>query len=84
MVNSLPTLVFSIGPGKLDVNGEAEGNLTSSITNGQGGSELFEQGKYYAVISGPNADEVGGVIVVTSTVADATLRETGGFILYRQ
>jgi hypothetical protein len=38
---------------------------------------------YYGVISGTNADEVVGVIVVTSEFDGYTARETGGFILYR-
>ena len=81
-LTELPTLLFRVGPGVLDNNGEAEGTLGSSI-NSNGSVELFEDGKYYAVISGENADEVAGVIVVTSTVDGVTVRETGGFILYR-
>lgn len=79
----LPSLVFSVGPGALDNNGEAEGQLGSSII-ASGHLEAFESGKYYAVLSGNNAEEVVGVIVVTSSVSDVTVRDTGGFILYRQ
>lgn len=82
-MGDLPTLVFTIGPGVLDNNGEAEGELTSTIPTSEGGVQGFEEGKYYAVLSGTNAEEVAGVIVVTSKVGDATLRETGGFLLYR-
>ena len=81
-LTELPTLVFSVGPGVLDNNGEAEGELTSTI-NSNGSIEQFEAGQYYAVISGDNADEVVGVIVVTSSVDGVTVRDTGGFILYR-
>ena len=81
-LTALPTLVFKVGPGVLDNNGEAEGQLSSSI-NSNGTLEQFEDGKYYAVISGDNADEVVGVIVVTAEVDGVTVRETGGFILYR-
>ena len=81
-LTELPTLVFKVGPGVLDNNGEAEGELNSTI-NSNGSPELLEDGKYYAVISGDNADEVAGVIVVTSSVNGVTVRETGGFILYR-
>ena len=81
-LTELPTVVFKVGPGVLDNNGEAEGQVASGIT-ANGAIEVFESGKYYAVISGTNADEVAGVIVVTSEVGGVTVRETGGFILYR-
>ncbi len=81
-LTELPTMVFHVGPGVLDNNGEAEGSL-QSVVNVSGTNETFESGKYYAVISGSGADEVVGVIVVTSSVNDITVRETGGFILYR-
>lgn len=81
-LTELPTLLFKVGPGVLDNNGEAEGELASMI-NANGNDEVFEEGKYYAVISGDDADEVAGVIVVTSSVDGVTWRETGGFILYR-
>lgn len=86
-LTALPTLAFTVGPGVLDNNGEAQGDLTSTIViKGSGGGGTLQQlegGKYYAVVSGTNADEVAGVIVVTSDVAGITYRETGGFILYR-
>ncbi len=81
-MTELPALVFKVGPGMLDNNGEAEGELNSTIQS-NGKAVEFESGKYYAVISGSNADEVAGVIVVTSDVNGITGRETGGFILYR-
>ena len=86
-LTELPTLAFMVGPGVLDNNGEAQGDLNSIIVvKGSGGGGTIQQlegGKYYAVVSGPNADEVAGVIVVVSTVAGIDYRETGGFILYR-
>ena len=81
-LTELPTLVFKVGPGVLDDNGEAEGQLDSTII-ANGAAEGFEDGKYYAVIAGDDADEVAGIIVVTSDVGGITVRETGGFILYR-
>lgn len=81
-LTALPTLVFTVGPGVLDNNGEAEGELNSTI-NSNGKAVEFEAGKYYAVLSGSKADEVAGVIVVTSDAGGITVRETGGFILYR-
>lgn len=81
-LTELPTLLFKVGPGVLDNNGEAEGQIDSTIfANGK--AEGFEDGKYYVVISGANADEAAGVIVVTSDSSGVTVRETGGFILYR-
>ena len=74
--------MFAVGPGVLDNNGEAEGALGSTI-NSNGSLEALESGNYYAVISGDDADEVVGVIVVTASVNGVTVRETGGFILYR-
>ena len=86
-LTELPTLAFKVGPGVLDNNGEAQGELNSVIVvKGAGGAGTVQQlegGKYYAVVSGTNADEVAGVIVVVSTVAGTDYRETGGFILYR-
>ncbi len=81
-LTELPTLVFSVGPGVLDNNGEVEGGLGNTILSNRV-AVVFEAGKYYAVISGDNAGEVAGVIVVTSDVSGVTVRETGGFILYR-
>ena len=78
-ITELPTLNFTVAPGALDNNGEAQQGVTSTV-----GTELYEQGEYYAVISGSDAgQEIVGVIVVTSPSDTATARETGGFILYR-
>ena len=90
-LTELPTLVFSVGPGSLDANGEMTGELTSSVTNADGAAVGFEEGNYYAVISGDatqgGQDEVVGIIVVEATdprYEGVTVRETGGFILYRE
>lgn len=77
-ITELPALVFTVGPGALDNNGEIEQGVTSSV-----GGQLYESGAYYAVISGSDASEIVGVIVVTSPSDTATARETGGFILYQ-
>lgn len=77
-LGALPDLNFYTGFGFLDTSGEAE-----SLINNYVDLKEFEAGKYYAVISGDNADEVVGVIVVTSNIGQVTVRETGGFILYR-
>lgn len=80
----LPTLVFDVGPGALDDNGELVGTLHSNYINSSGAISTFEQGNYYAVMSGDNPDEIVGVMVVTTGLdpAATTVRETGGFIVY--
>lgn len=82
----MPTLVFTVGPGVIDANGELQGELTSSILTPTGAVEGFEAGNYYAIVAGDDAEEVVGVIVVESDDPRSdgvTVRETGGFILYR-
>lgn len=85
----LPTLNFKVGPGVIDTNGEIRGYLNSYVTDYRGetpNNVVFEDGKYYAIVSGEKADEVVGVIVVESpdpVNETGTVRETGGFILYR-
>ncbi|NEX47768.1 hypothetical protein [Pseudotabrizicola algicola] len=85
----LPTLVFAVGPGAINANGEIGGLLDSSVIDYNGDRArvvTYEAGKYYGVVSGPNADEVVGVIVIEAEdprIDGVTVRETGGFILYR-
>ncbi|MBN2629064.1 MAG: hypothetical protein JXR75_00825 [Rhodobacteraceae bacterium] len=84
---ALPTLIFTVGPNVIDANGELNGKLTSTVAMADGSRSAYEAGNYYAIVSGDNADEVVGVIVVTSEdprTDNVTARETGGFILYRQ
>lgn len=79
----LPTLRFEIQPGVLDSNGEMTGDI-SSVNPVDG--EAYESGKYYAIISGNNAQTVTGVVVVTGTDSrnsDHTFRETAGFFATR-
>lgn len=83
---ALPSLTFSITPDALSAAGEIQGSLGSNIVNGDGATVAFESGSYYAVVAGENADEIVGVIVVEADDPRAegvTVRETGGFILYR-
>ncbi|MFD0980904.1 hypothetical protein [Tropicimonas aquimaris] len=85
-VSALPTLIFKVGPGHKDSNGELSGELNSYKPNNGGALEEFESGNYYAVISGDDAEEIVGVIVVEGDdprFEDVTVRETGGFILSR-
>ncbi|MGO4916223.1 hypothetical protein [Pseudogemmobacter sp. W21_MBD1_M6] len=84
---NIPTLVFRVGPGVLDTNGELAGNIDSSIFSLNGGTQTFETGKYYGILSGAAPDELVGVIVVEGAdlrYSGVTVRETGGFIAYRQ
>jgi hypothetical protein len=62
----------------LDNNGEIQGGV-GSVVDGS----VFESGEYYAVLAGTNSSEVVGIVVLTSTSSTTTVRETGGFILYR-
>lgn len=82
-LTSVPSLVFNVGPGALDDNGEIIGTLASYYTTSGGDVETFETGNYYAIVSG-DADEIVGVIVIESDLdpTAAGVRETGGFIVY--
>ncbi len=86
----LPTLLFNVGPGALDANGEVGGVIDSATPTSTSAAELYEEGNFYAVISGDATaggnDEIVGVIVIESKdprVDKVTVRETGGFLLYR-
>ncbi len=84
---ALPVLMFKVGPGVMDANGEIAGSIDSKILPDGKALEVYENGKYYAVVSGTDPDEVTGIIVVTADdprFDGVTVRETGGFILYRK
>lgn len=86
--NALPVIQFTIGPGVMNDNGEIVGKLNSNYTDSTGRSVSFEEGKYYALVSGDNAagQQVVGVYVVEGSdlrYEGVTVRETGGFILQR-
>lgn len=83
---TLPRLTFTVGPGALDANGELLGGVKSYVVDSNGAVQEFESGNYYALLSGQNADEIAGVLVVEADdprYDGVTVRETGGFILYR-
>jgi hypothetical protein len=98
-LSQLPTLLFTIGPGALDANGEIGGSLQSTVVSDGGAAEVYESGNrtgscdgcgYFAVISGDATsggnDEIVGILVVESAdprFDGVTARETGGFLLYR-
>ena len=80
----LPPLRFKIEPGVLDANGELTGTIESVNTND---GEVFETGQYFAVLSGPNARNITGIVVVTGEDPrddQVTFRETAGFFATRQ
>jgi hypothetical protein len=77
-----------IGPGVMDSNGEIRGQVDSNYENNDGRVTAYEQGNYYAIMSGDHTSggEVVGILVVESPndrSPGSTARETGGFILQR-
>lgn len=83
-MTELPTLTFSVSPGVMDSNGEIAGGVGSFYTDSNGATVAYESGNYYAIVAGDDAEEVVGVIVVEAPTTSGTVRETGGFILYRE
>lgn len=88
-MTELPVLSFRVGPGSIDATGEIRGYLDSFIVDASGAQPTvatYETGTYYALVSGPDADEIVGIIVVESgdpALTGVTVRETGGFVVYR-
>ncbi|MDA7427390.1 hypothetical protein PGB28_02885 [Primorskyibacter aestuariivivens] len=81
----LPVIQFDIS-NALDENGEMLGSVASRFVNSEGVVATLESGDFYGIVSGDNADEVVGIIVVTSEDPrgiGVTVRETGGFIVTR-
>lgn len=81
----LPIIQFLIS-NALDENGEMLGDVVSRFVDADGNVIDLEAGDFYGIVSGDDADEVVGVIVVTSDdprVDGVTVRETGGFIVTR-
>lgn len=86
LLGSLPTLILATG--SISEDGEIGGTASSLVLDGGGNLQTFESGEYYAVLSGDDAGEVVGVIIVTgddpNDVLDGgegiTVQETGGFI----
>jgi hypothetical protein len=84
-LGTIPVATFTVGPGVMDDNGEILGSVQSYYTDSSGQTQVFEQGNYYAVVAGTNAEEIVGVVVLESTLAPNTssVRDTSGFIVYR-
>lgn len=83
-LSSIPAATFAVGPGVMDDNGEIIGTLQSYYVDSNGQTQTFEEGNYYAIVSGANVDEIVGVVVLESTKDSiaSTVRETSGFIVY--
>jgi len=92
-VTELPEIIFNVGPATL-ATGEVSQGATSGYAKG-GGLVTYEAGKYFALIADStdpdtgatiNSGQVVGIIVVEGTdlrFDGVTVRETGGYILYR-
>ncbi|MFD2739014.1 hypothetical protein ACFSUD_05505 [Sulfitobacter aestuarii] len=82
---ALPDAMFTVGPGVMDDNGEIVGQISSQYINNGGEVQEYEAGKYYAILSGDDPNEIVGVTVMenSSEFENATVRETSGFIVYR-
>jgi len=77
LVANLPTLTLNTG--SISDAGEISGTASSVDSGG----DPFETGEYFGIISGTNADEIVGIVVVTSdnpATAGGKIQETGGFL----
>jgi len=82
----LPNLNFEVGPGVMTDGGEISAGVQSSIRDSSGTLIVYEEGTYYGILGGPDANELVGVIVIESEdprFTGVTAQETGGFIVYR-
>lgn len=93
-VSEMPVLQYRIGPNVMTPNGEISGEVFSTLEylteDGVLERNPFEEGNYYAVMSGDHTSEPGGEIVGVVVVEfddpatdSGTVRETGGFIVER-
>lgn len=83
----LPTVVFEVGPGVMTDSGEISAGVVSTIFNPDTGAlDVYEEGTYFGILGGPNANEIVGIIAMESEdprFSGVTAQETGGFIVYR-
>ena len=84
-LTEIPTAVFTIRPGGLKDSGDLAGTLDSPYVDAEGTTQVYEEGNFYAVVSGDDPDEIAGVLVVTNDTdyENVTTRETAGFVVYR-
>lgn len=91
--DQMPDLYSVTSPNVMDEAGEMTSGMRSAYIDLSGELVQYEQGSYYALVSGTGADmEMAGVIVVEgedprsnyiSWYEGIIVRETGGFILER-
>ncbi|MCL3881003.1 hypothetical protein [Marivita sp. GX14005] len=83
----LPPLRPVISPNIADSNGEIAGELREVGTFEDGATSVTAEGNYYAIVSGEDAGEIVGVLVIEGDdprTDNTSFQETGGFIIYRQ
>lgn len=83
----LPRIRPVISPDDADANGEIAGEIREVANFDDGSANETGEGTFYAIMSGENAEEVVGVLVMTGDdprFDGNTYQETGGFIVYRQ
>jgi hypothetical protein len=83
----LPNINPIISPDDADANGEIAGEVQEISSYDDGSAEITGEGTYFAIVSGADAGEVVGVLVLEGDdprVDGTTYQETGGFIVYRQ
>ena len=86
-LTQIPTIRFIITQNSLDQNGEMFGQVFSTFVDNAGDAVNFEEGNYYAVLSGDDAEELVGVIVTQTTLDPSSpggARDTTGFTIYRE
>lgn len=84
-IAGIPDARFEVGPGVIDPNGEIIGSVFSNFVDDNGRVREYEAGKYYAIMSGDDSNEIVGVLVTENTAEldNVTVRDTSGFIVYR-
>lgn len=83
----LPEIRPLISPDIADANGELTGGVSSVVQYTDGTGVADATGNFYAIMSGENAEEVVGVLVIEGAdprYTGVNAQETGGFIIYRQ
>lgn len=84
----LPRIRPVISPDDADSNGEIASEIFEIAEFDNGETLESGEGTYFAIISGEDAGEIVGVLVMTGNDPrfddSTTYQETGGFIVYRQ
>lgn len=81
---TLPEVRMVINDSAAKASGEIVTDVFSRLP---GESDNYEDGQFFAVLSGEDAEEITGIVVLTSQdprFENVTARETGGFIVYRR